>query len=243
MAINSNLNEPPKEDKSSAPKVSFIWRFHCNLLICNYLLLHVLLRHVALLVVSQITIIVACYNCCTFHLPYRNLLSYGLEYGNCNIDGITRQPLRLWMFLFIISKVLELGDTLFIVLRKSQLNFLHWYHHVTVLVYCWYTYPILHEIGNWFGGLNYLIHTIMYSYYAFRSMGLRLPPSIAKLITVLQILQMFVGTFLNIMSLRKSEMFDCEVQHRLAYFGLGIYTTYMILFLNYFFQRYVRKTK
>ena len=147
------------------------------------------------------------------------------------------------MFLFIISKVLELGDTLFIVLRKSQLNFLHWYHHTTALVYCWYSYPTLHEFGNWFGGMNYLIHTIMYSYYAFRSMGLRLPSSISKLITVLQIIQMFVGIFLNILSLRKSELFDCEVQHGLAYFGLGIYTTYIILFLNYFFQRYVRKTK
>ena len=143
----------------------------------------------------------------------------------------------------MLSKVLELGDTMFIVLRKSQLNFLHWYHHTTALVYCWYSYPTLHEFGNWFGGVNYLIHTIMYSYYALRSMGVRLPSSIAKFITVLQILQMLVGISLNILSLRKSELFDCEVQPGLAYFGLGIYTTYILLFLNYFFQRYVRKTK
>ena len=46
----------------------------------------------------------------------------------------------LWGFLFVFSKVLELGDSLFIVLRKNPLIFLHWYHHVTVLVYCWYFY-------------------------------------------------------------------------------------------------------
>jgi hypothetical protein len=43
---------------------------------------------------------------------------------------------RLW--LFIISKVPETIDTLFIVLRRQQLIFLHWYHHASVLVYCFY---------------------------------------------------------------------------------------------------------
>jgi len=42
--------------------------------------------------------------------------------------------------LFIISKIPELIDTVFIVLRKKPLIFLHWYHHVTVLLYCWNAY-------------------------------------------------------------------------------------------------------
>uniref|UniRef100_A0A914R0T5 Elongation of very long chain fatty acids protein n=1 Tax=Parascaris equorum TaxID=6256 RepID=A0A914R0T5_PAREQ len=36
--------------------------------------------------------------------------------------------------------VMEFGDTAFIVLRKRPLLFLHWYHHVTVLVYTWHAY-------------------------------------------------------------------------------------------------------
>lgn len=168
---------------------------------------------------------------------------YGFEYGNCNEDGITSQHVRLWLFLFVLSKVAELGDTLFVVLRKSPLHFLHWYHHITVLIYCWYSYPNLHEFGVWFAGVNYIIHTIMYSYYAFRSMGLWVPSSIAQLITVLQIFQMFLGTFLSILSLRKSDEFDCEVQYGIAYFGLGIYFTYMLLFVRYFYHRYIRKTR
>ena len=31
-----------------------------------------------------------------------------------------------WSSLFVLSKVPELGDTIFIILRKQQLKFLHW---------------------------------------------------------------------------------------------------------------------
>ena len=42
----------------------------------------------------------------------------------------------LWTMLFIFSKVPELVDTLFLVITKKNVEFLHWYHHFTVLLYC-----------------------------------------------------------------------------------------------------------
>ena len=42
----------------------------------------------------------------------------------------------LWTMLFIFSKVPELVDTVFLVITKKNVEFLHWYHHFTVLLYC-----------------------------------------------------------------------------------------------------------
>ena len=41
-------------------------------------------------------------------------------------------PVGLWVGLFIFSKIPELLDTVFLVLQKKRVIFLHWFHHVTV---------------------------------------------------------------------------------------------------------------
>uniref|UniRef100_A0A1I7SR84 Elongation of very long chain fatty acids protein n=1 Tax=Bursaphelenchus xylophilus TaxID=6326 RepID=A0A1I7SR84_BURXY len=61
---------------------------------------------------------------------YNNGLEYSLCHS-CNPDGVA----AFWSLAFAISKIVELGDTLFIVLRKKPLIFLHYYHHAAVLVY------------------------------------------------------------------------------------------------------------
>jgi hypothetical protein len=70
----------------------------------------------------------------------------------------------LWVQLFILSKLAELIDTVFLVLHKKPVIFLHWYHHVTVLVFCWFTY-VRKNPGVIFCGMNYTVHAIMYFYY------------------------------------------------------------------------------
>lgn len=63
-----------------------------------------------------------------------NWASHGLAYSlchSCNPDSVA----AYWSLLFALSKIVELGDTLFIVLRKKPLIFLHYYHHAAVLVY------------------------------------------------------------------------------------------------------------
>lgn len=48
---------------------------------------------------------------------------------------------------------MELGDTLFLVFRGKTVPFLHWYHHVTVLYFCWLGYvPTQSMVGGGDGG-------------------------------------------------------------------------------------------
>jgi hypothetical protein len=69
--------------------------------------------------------------------------------------------LRLWVQLFILSKIPELIDTVFIVQRKRPLIFLHWYHHVTVLLYCWHSYATEASQALYFVAMNYSVHAVM----------------------------------------------------------------------------------
>ena len=124
--------------------------------------------------------------------------------------------------MFVLSKVPELGDTLFIVLRKQPLIFLHWYHHATVLVYSWYI-NINHFLFNlekkliyfvfkipryayteytaparYYITMNFTVHSFMYSYYALKAMHYRVPRFVSMAITVAQLSQMVAGCAVNL---------------------------------------------
>jgi len=78
-------------------------------------------------------------------------------------------PSALWTCLFIFSKVPELCDTIFVVLNKKPLMFLHWYHHITVLLYCWHSYSTRASVGLSFAAMNFTVHAFMYTYYAIQN--------------------------------------------------------------------------
>jgi elongation of very long chain fatty acids protein 6 len=86
------------------------------------------------------------------------LFGQGLEHSVCVFDygnGVS----ACWASLFVISKLLELVDTFFIVLRKQKLLFLHFYHHATVLIYCWYSFKDSTSSGRWFIAMNYTVQS------------------------------------------------------------------------------------
>lgn len=53
-------------------------------------------------------------------------------------DNTQNRNLMYWAYLFYLSKYYELLDTVFLVLRKRPLNFLHVYHHAIVMPMCWF---------------------------------------------------------------------------------------------------------
>ena len=62
------------------------------------------------------------------------LKEHGLQYSMCEREFLYGVGGH-WGFWFCFSKFFELIDTVFIVLRKQPLIFLHYYHHATILFY------------------------------------------------------------------------------------------------------------
>jgi len=114
---------------------------------------------------------------------FRNIYVHGISHTTCYTDCISNdhKHLAIWGWLFAMSKIIEFGDTAFIVLRKKPLPFLHWYHHVTVCIFTWYALtPVPSALSQWFGSMNYAVHTLMYTYYALRSSGYKFPHWVPK---------------------------------------------------------------
>jgi len=148
-----------------------------------------------------------------------------------------------WSVLFIWSKPWELGDTAFIVLRKQPLIFLHWYHHITVMLYCWLYYAEESAPGRWFMTMNYSVHALMYTYYTLRAAKLRVPRAANILVTSLQIAQMVMGLFIfcYVYWCRHFGDKTLKISENSVVAGFLMYLSYFILFSNFFYHTYVKK--
>jgi len=145
-----------------------------------------------------------------------------------------------WAYAFVLSKALELGDTVFIVLRKQPLIFLHWYHHCTVLLYSWYSYSEYIAPSRWYIVLNFTIHSFMYSYYGLKSLRYRIPKQVAVFITSIQLIQMVVGVVVNVHAYQsKQSGIECDVNYHNINLSLIMYTSYFVLFLRFFYKTYL----
>jgi len=173
---------------------------------------------------------------------YHVITTYGIRYSMCTAGYAQIAVTGFWTEMFAISKALELVDTLFIVMRKRPLIFLHWYHHITVLVYTWHAYKDHTAAGRWFVWMNYHVHAFMYSYYALRSFGWRFPKWIPMSVTCMQLSQMVVGCFIAIEAYRiKINGGFCQQTYENLYFSFGIYFTYFLLFVRFFYDAYLKK--
>jgi hypothetical protein len=147
----------------------------------------------------------------------------------------------LWANLFIWSKLFELIDTAFLVLRKKPVSFLHWFHHATVLLYCWHAGQYQMPTGIFFASMNYVVHCVMYFYYFLAA--ITKPPRWGKFVTVLQITQMFVGMFITAYHYYLLKTIpNCDGSHENLLAAFVMYTAYMLLFVQFFVGRYVQSS-
>ncbi|CAL8261268.1 unnamed protein product [Arctogadus glacialis] len=168
------------------------------------------------------------------------LTTSGFKQSVCDTSFYSAPVSKFWAYAFVLSKAPELGDTVFIVLRKQRLIFLHWYHHITVLVYSWYSYKDQVAGGGWFMTMNYGVHSLMYTYYAARAAGLRVPRPLAILITTTQILQMAMGLAVLGLVYRWMHEVRCPTQVDNVAWGSLMYLSYLVLFASFFYNSYLR---
>ncbi|GMF11531.1 unnamed protein product [Phytophthora lilii] len=95
---------------------------------------------------------------------YRN----GYSPAPCNAFKADNPVMGNVLYLFYLSKMLDLCDTFFIVVGKKwrQLSFLHVYHHLSVLLMYYIVFRVAQD-GDSYASvvLNGFVHTIMYTYY------------------------------------------------------------------------------
>ncbi|CAI5440868.1 unnamed protein product [Caenorhabditis angaria] len=151
-------------------------------------------------------------------------------------------PAAFWGCMFALSKIAEFGDTVFLVLRKRPVIFLHWYHHAVVLVLAWHAAVEVTAAGRWFIFMNYFVHSLMYTYYAITSVGYRLPKIVSMTVTALQTVQMFIGVGISILVLIiKLNGQLCQQSYDNLALSFAIYASFLVLFSNFFNNAYLVK--
>jgi len=96
--------------------------------------------------------------------------------------------------------------------------------------------------GIMFGMINYMVHAIMYAYYAVKASGRNPPRWVARCITILQLSQMFLGIYWNYLGIR--ELWEgrlCAMNYLNMQLCIIMYVSYAILFANFYYWTYIKK--
>lgn len=174
---------------------------------------------------------------------YNGIKYYGWTYTVCDSSFYLGSS-GFWYFIFVMSKAWELGDTLFIILRRQPLIFLHWYHHFTVMIYGFYAYAEHASGARWYIVMNYCVHSVMYTYYALRAIRVRVPYFVRMSVTILQIMQMAMGLVVTLsIYVNKRSGFDCHQSYINAIAAILMYGSYLVLFGQFFYLQYASPSR
>jgi len=164
----------------------------------------------------------------------------------CEIVRNREQTLMLysgaWYYFF--SKIIDLLDTTFFVLRKkqNQVSFLHVYHHTVTALFSWgYLKYAPGEQGVIIGILNSGVHIIMYFYYMVAAMGPQYQKYLwwKKYMTSIQLIQFVLILSYMILVAAKG----CNMPKTLTFFFVGNTIIFLYLFGNFYRKTYKSKQK
>ncbi|XP_031351972.1 elongation of very long chain fatty acids protein isoform X2 [Photinus pyralis] len=145
-----------------------------------------------------------------------------------------------WWYFF--SKVIELLDTIFFVLRKkqSQVTFLHVYHHANTMFFSWVYLKFLPgEQGVVIGVLNSAVHVVMYLYYLIAALGPKYQKYLwwKKYLTWIQLTQFCI----MLVYLASVILLDCKMPKALTFFFVTNVVIFLYLFTDFYRKAYRKK--
>lgn len=183
---------------------------------------------------------------------YRVILvdyNYGLDMFNMKFPSFTDQSPAVQSkislgHMYLISKLFDLLDTVFFVLRKknSQITWLHFYHHLTVPFFGWVHFRLCgtNSVVIPFGLMNSFIHTLMYAYYGLAAFGPHMQKYLwwKRYITQIQIIQFILLFVYGLAFMVLQEGYAFFFTYNMLIQSL----MYMYLFSRFYFKTY-KKTK
>ncbi|KII69628.1 Elongation of very long chain fatty acids protein 2 [Thelohanellus kitauei] len=139
------------------------------------------------------------------------------------------QKFLLVHYLYLLSKIYELLDTIIFVLRKkfNQVSLFHVYHHASILIIEWHhfkTYP--GPMAMPLVILNSIVHVFMYGYYFLSSFGPKVQKYLwwKKYITQMQLIQLaiyfaYFTWFRGYTTIYPRGLIDCYILYNFTIFG------------------------
>ncbi|GAA5994837.1 elongation of very long chain fatty acids protein [Rhodotorula paludigena] len=170
---------------------------------------------------------------------------HGLFYAICNTSAWTPRMETYYIFNYYF-KYWELFDTVFLVVKKKPLQFLHVFHHTATAVLC-YTQLNGRTSVSWVViTLNLFVHVLMYYYYFMTAAGYKIWWK--KYLTTLQITQFVIDLFTVYFASysyfaatyfpNMPSMGSCAGTEGAAIFGCALLTSYLFLFIAFYQKTY-----